>query len=91
MNVLKFSKMFLKYLKIYQLNIVNKINKDCKTAGERNQNHSKKEKKKTSDMVVNFIKGSKKMKNESFLSMEQILKNEKNHFIMIIKNYCFKK
>ena len=42
-------------------------------------------------MVVNFIKGSKKMKNESFLSMEQILRNEKNHFIMIIKNYCFKK
>ena len=38
--------MFLKYLKIYQLNIVNKINKDCKTAGERNQNHYKKEKKK---------------------------------------------
>ena len=42
-------------------------------------------------MVTNFIKSSKKMKNESFLSMEQILKNEKNHFIMIIKNYCFKK
>ena len=91
MNVLKFSKIFLKYLKIYLLNIMSKINKDYKTACERNQNHSRKEKEKTNDMIANFIKSSKKMKNESFLSMEQILKNEKNHFIMIIKNYCFKK
>ena len=46
MNVLKFSKIFLKYLKIYQLNIMNKIKKDYKTASQRNQNHSKKEKEK---------------------------------------------
>ena len=46
MNVLKFSKIFLKYLKIYLLNIMSKINKDYKTACERNQNHYKKEKEK---------------------------------------------
>ena len=38
-------------------------------------------------MVRNVRKISKKMKNESLLSMEKILQNEKKHFIIIIRNY----
>ena len=45
-NILKFNKIFLKDLKIYQLNIVKKINKDYKKACEWNENCSNQEKEK---------------------------------------------
>ena len=41
-------------------------------------------------MVVNVTNIFQKMKNESLLSTENILQNERNCFIIIIKTICFK-
>ena len=61
-----------KCLKIYELNIIKKINKDHKKKDhERYQNRSKEEKEKSNNMAVNVTKISQKMKNKSLLSIEK--------------------
>ena len=60
---------YIKCLKIYQLNNIEKIKKDYKSR-EKYQNLSKEEKK-SNNMVVNVTKISQKLK--SLLSREKIL------------------
>ena len=51
---------------------------------------SRRKRKKIDNMVVNIIKIYLKMKKTSFLSIEKILRNEKKHLTIIIKNFYFK-
>ena len=74
-DIFKSSNIFFIYtkcLKIYYLNIIKKIKKDCKKkARKRYQNLSKEEKEKNNNVVVNVTKISQKVKNKSLLSIER--------------------
>ena len=60
-----------KYLKVYQLNIINKIKKDYKKQLKKHfKIFIRKKKKKTDNMVINVTKISQKMKNKSLSSVE---------------------
>ena len=73
--------------KYYQEN-KERLNAQLNRAREKYQQFSKEKKiKKSDNMVVNVTKIPQKMKNRSLWSIEKILKNERKHFIIIIRKY----
>ena len=75
---------------MYQQTIIKKTKKDYqKNARERYQNLSIEEKEKKAAIWSGKV--SQKMKNKSLFSIEKTLQNEEKRFIIIIRNYYFKK
>ena len=80
-----------KCLKIHQLNIKKITKKDYnKKPRKRYQSLSKEEKEKKSNISVNDIKISLKIKTKGWLSVEKILQSDKKLFTMIKIVYSIK-